>query len=208
MSTRKYYSIRTRKNPNTIIPLDVLNSLFADSYGIYVANGYFHEAFGFECVDAGYTPGTLGLNIESQIFKVLRKPNLWPISDYASHYSEDDLFDMIEFLYDYISKPIKKEEEYHSWGNCGYHYSTFLKREGQEEFRKEINGLLIDYGNGFELSTKGEILILGEKGLNLLLEAPIPSYDSENIDKRVELAVQKFRRAKSTVCKRPDKMVE
>jgi hypothetical protein len=47
------------------------------------------------------------------MFRKLRKPDLWPIPEKCSGYSEDDLFDVIEFLFDYISKPV--DGYYHSF---------------------------------------------------------------------------------------------
>jgi NAD(P)-dependent dehydrogenase (short-subunit alcohol dehydrogenase family) len=35
-------------------------------------------------------PGKLGWDIEAQMFRKLRKPNLWPIQDKCLEYSEDD----------------------------------------------------------------------------------------------------------------------
>ena len=57
-------------------------------------------------------------------------------------------------MYDHVSKPISGR--YHSYGDCGFHYDTFEKRPGQDEFRQEINDLFKDYGN-YELSYIGEI---------------------------------------------------
>jgi len=86
----------------------------------------------------------------------------------GSNYSEDDVFDVIEFLYDNVSKPVKGF--YHQFNGCGWHYETFNKEQGQEEFRIVINDLLKDYSKGFELSNKGEILKFLDKGLDTLID--------------------------------------
>lgn len=208
METRKYYSVRTGKNPNTRYTLGYLQSLFADLFEEYFDKGYFQEAFGYLCVDNGDVPGYLGLNIEAQIFRRIRKSGLWPVRKFYVEYSEDDVFDMIEFLYDCVSKPISTGNDYHSFSQCGYHYSQFDKTTGRKEYRKEINEILKDYQEGYELSEQGEILIIGETGMDLLLEAPIPSYDPDNIDNKMRIAIQKFRRAKSTMNERKDAIRE
>ncbi|MHB0988834.1 MAG: hypothetical protein ACYC3P_09255 [Bellilinea sp.] len=204
MNDRKYYSVRTGKNLNTRFSLDFLCKLFFDLYSSFVDKDYFQESMGYWCVDRDVVPGTLGKNIEGKIFRLLRKDNLWPISDNYQNYAEDDLFDMIEFLYDQISKPIDTGGDYHSYSNCGYHYSLFDKESGRKEFRSEVNVLLKDYGEGFELSDIGEILFIGEPGLENLLNAKISTDDPINIDDKVIAAVQKYRRVKSTSRERKD----
>lgn len=112
---KQYYSIRTGKNKNfSGFNLDILKKLFADLYSEFDTKGYFQEYFGYDCVDAGFVAGILGENIEAQIYRLLRKDNIWPIKEKAKDYEEDDLFDVIEFLYDHTSKPIETEGAYHS----------------------------------------------------------------------------------------------
>jgi hypothetical protein len=196
MGSRQYYSGRTGKNPlATDLDLPTLLTLFRDLYLHFCREGYFQEAFGLHCV-SGYIPGTLGSDLEAQMFRKLRRQGLWPIDDKCLQYTEDDLFDVIEFLYDHISKPATRT--YHEWNDCGWHYDDFDQRAGRTEFQSEINALLRDYGEGYELSDDGEILVLGQPGLDLLFEADIPSDDVENIETRVQAAIAKFRRRGST----------
>ena len=136
------------------------------------------------------------------MLRKLRKPGLWPIGEKFGQYCEDDLFDVIEFLYDHVSRPI--EGDYHDYGNCGWHYRTFDMTAGHEEWRLEINDLLRDYGDGYELSQDGEILVLADPGLETLLEASLPSRDPSNIEHRVESAKLKFRRHRSSLEDRRD----
>jgi hypothetical protein len=107
-------------------------------------------------------------------------------------------------LYDHATQPIQSSGHYHQWNDCGYHYSEFIQGIAQEEFRKEVNDILRDYGEGFELSAKGEILSLPGRTLEPLLQAVIPSRETENITSRVELAVEKFRRRRSSLEDRRD----
>ncbi len=138
----------------------------------------------------GFVSGKL-VDVEYEIFIKIRKRNLWPIDDYVNDYSEDDLFDIIEFLYEYISKPI--DGTYHSWNNCGMHWETFNKSEGQKYFVFKINELLKLYKNNYEITESGEILQKPEKGFEKIFEADIPTNDS-NIKSRIDAAVIKFRR--------------
>ena len=203
MSGRRYYSTRTGKNPNARkFDIGMLRRLFRDQYLELLRTDYFQEAFGYSCVDAGDVAGKLGQDIEAQVFRVLRKSSLWPIHEKCLEYSEDDLFDVVEFLFDYVSKPL--EGRYHSYGGCGWHYDTFDKDEGQKEFRSRVNEILQDYSTGYELSEQGEILELAEHGLENLFAAGLPTYDPENIERRVNAAILKFRRYHSTLDERRD----
>lgn len=176
--------------------------LFRDLYVALDEKCYFQEAFGYDCVDAGEVPGTLGRDMEAQMFRRLRKPNLWPIKEKYASYSEEDLFDVVEFLYDYVSKPL--QGYYHSYSGCGWHYSTFDRESGRLEYRSEINELLQDYRNGYELSTDGEILAAVETRMEQLLEASLPVYDEDNVERRVNSAFLKFRRYRSSMEDRRD----
>jgi len=203
MGRRKYYSIRTGKNPNASkYGLEVLRRLFHNLYLYFEERGYFQEAFGYFCVDAGEVPGSLGYDIEAQMFLLIRKPGLWPIRERVFQYQEEDLFDVIEFLYDHVSKPV--DGFFHSFNNCGWHYDTFDKAAGQAEFREAINDILQDYKSGYELSPSGEILELAEPGLESLFEANLPTYDPQNVEQRVRSAILKFRRYRSSLEERRD----
>ncbi len=176
--------------------------LFRDLYRSLDEQCYFQEAFGYVCVDAGEVPGTLGADVQAQVFRRLRKQNLWPIRDKCLEYSEDDLFDLIEFMYDCVSKPI--DGFFHSFNGCGWHYTKFDRDAGRAEFRAEINTVIADYNNGYELSEDGEILALAENGLAQLVDAELPTFDPDNVDLRVQAAIRKFRRYHSSQDDRRD----
>jgi hypothetical protein len=171
----------------------MLKRLFLNTYFSFLQRHYFQEAFGYYCVDEGSVRGTLGTDIEAEILKRLRKPlRFEPLKLFISNYTEDDLFDIMEFLFDCVSTPV--DGYFHSYGNCGWHYSTFDKESGREEYRNEVNTFLVDYQDGFELSEQGEILALADSGLQPLLDANLPDYDPENVEKRVQAAIHRFRR--------------
>lgn len=196
MAERQYYSMRMGKNPHASkLDLIMVLRLFRELYIDFTKKGYFQEAFGDYCVDAGEIPGYLGLDVEAQIFLILRKENMWPINDKCLKYSEEDLFDIIEFIYDNISKPI--DGLYHDYDKS-WHYNKFDQNVGKEEFKKRINNFLSDYMDGFELSDKGEILVAIEPGLNDLLNGEYSDCDPENVGRRINSAILKFRRYRSS----------
>jgi len=203
MREKPYYSIRTGKNPlSSGIDLPMFVRLFRSIYGYFDYEGYFQQDLGFECVDSGFISGTLGYNLEEIMLLELRKNNLYPIKAQLDSYTEDDLFDIIEFLYDHCSKPIKRTQ--HTWNDCGWHCETFEREPGQVEFRERINKILKLYKEGYELSADGEILTLPDSGLEALLEASLPSIDPDNVEARIEAARQKFRRHRSSLDERRD----
>lgn len=198
MAKRQYYSVRTGKNQNSApIDLATLSKLFQDLYKILLAQGYFEEGFADR--------GELGTDIKAQMFRKLRKENLYPIQDKCIEYAEDDLFDVIEFLYDWISKPI---DGYYDMYAEYEHPDTFDKKKGQQEFRAEINELLCDYKNGFELSKQGEILELAEPGFEPLFEAEFTYCDSDNVEMKVRRAIFKFQRSRSSIDEKRDAIRE
>ncbi|MEZ4802392.1 MAG: hypothetical protein R2797_06430 [Gelidibacter sp.] len=207
MNKRDYYSVRTGKiKPNQEIDLKVLKRLFLVIYRKLEEDGYFQKYFGYYCVDQGEVSGELGSDLDSIFFIHLKKENLFPIHGKIDSYEEDDLFDVIEFLHDHCSKGI--DGQYHSWNDCGYHYSEFSDKEGKQHYKNQLNPLLKDYGGGFEISEDGEILQLADSGLSNLFEADVPSDDKENITDKIDKAVTKFRRYKSTIDDRQEAIRE
>lgn len=203
MNQKRYYSVRTGKNPQAAqLDLPMVLRLFHDLYERFLQENYFQEAFGYICVDSGNILGTLGSDIEAQMLRKLRKAKLWPIEKKCLKYSEDDLFDVVEFLYDYVSEPV--DGYYHDFNDCGWHYHTFNKESGRQKYRADINELINDYKEGYELSVSGEILALPERGLENLLQANLPVYDQDNVEGRVNNAVLKFRRYRSSFEDRRD----
>lgn len=197
MIKRNYYSVRTGKiSPDQQVNFEVLKKLFLVTYNKLNSDGYFQKYFGINCED-GYIPGELGEEIDAIVFVNLRKDNLYPIYQNLPNYTEDDFFDIIEFLHDHCSKGLNGH--YHSWKNCGYHYEEFNDIEGQKHYREMLNPILREYKEGFEISDSGEILILSDNGLSNLFEADIPTNDKDNISNKINSAILKFRRHKSTL---------
>ena len=124
MREKPYYSVRTGKNPlSQRFDLPTLRELFRTLFIQFEDEGHFQETLGYQCVDAGFVPGSLGHDLDGALLLELRKRDLTPIRTKIDNYTEEDLFDMIEFLYEHCSKPV--ERRYHSFSNCGWHCSTF-----------------------------------------------------------------------------------
>jgi hypothetical protein len=202
-----YYSVRTGKNPQaTAIDLPTLLKLFRTLFLHFEGEGYFQKSLGFHCVDSGFNPGELGHDLEGVVLLELRKTGLTPIHEKIQEYTEDDLFDMVEFLHDHCAKPTKRT--YHNWSDCGWHCDEYDVDAGRVEFREKVNKVLGLYSDGFELSPDGEVLRAAETGLEGLFEAPLPTHDPANVEERIETARRKFRRHRSSLDDRRDALRE
>ncbi len=203
MPARRYYS--QRKNHDAVkIDLINLRAIFLSIYSDFERRGYFQEYLGINCVDA-FFPGKAGEDVGDYFLRKIRNKSLWPISLNYFDYSEEELFDVIEFLFDHVSRPISGGESFgHS--NCGVHYSNFEKNTGEEDFVAEINEFLNDYGDGFELSRKGEVLSLSGE-FEPILKAELPNYDPENVENKVREAVDKYRKYGSSIDQRKEAVV-
>ena len=185
--SRKYYA--ERQAPEKLGLRDLTKD-FVLLYSALERECYFQEALGYKCVDKGRVCGTWGNDVEVFVMLQLRRSGLWPIVKHAPSYGESELFTIVEFLYDYVSKP--KEGWYHDYSDCGWHYQTFEKRQGQDRYRNDVNRLLGVYHDGYELSAEGEVRRKPPSGMESLLEGPLVSTKPESIDNRVSYAISKF----------------
>ncbi len=181
------------------LSLDSFKELFHGAYKQLVNGSYFDEAFGYWCVDAERVPGTVGSDAESYALLRFRRSCLWPVEAWLDSYTEDDTFDVIEFLFDHVSAPV--EGNYHSYNDCGMHWHTFDRTKGQADFREVLNPLLAMYGAGFKINDGGEIIETGPKNLKSLLEASLPK-TGEDVEDKVQKAVDRFRRHRSSIDER------
>jgi len=191
----QYYSQRKGTNPNLKgLPLKEILGLFVRVFGQFRSDGYFDEAFGFTCVDAGEVQGKIR-DPELEMLLTIRKKGLWPVQEKALVYQEDDFFDVLEFLFQYVSKPI--DGTMHSHNGCGMHWETYNQILGRKEFREKINGVLAHYRHRFELSPGGEVLHKPEAGFEPIFDADLPTSD-KNVLSRVTAATLQYRRHGST----------
>lgn len=195
---KTYYSERKKgKSPRDLLGI---GKHFIEIFNSFERYGYFVEAFGSYCVDGDYS-GYVSKSFDDALkFAVGKK--VWRFEDNWEKISEDNFFDIVEFLYTYVSKPTGGV--YHSFGNCGFHFQHFDKTAGRQEFRDEINALISDYKDGFFLAANGEIQQVVSKSLGRLIGKDTPTTDKESIEKKIKLAEEKFLRQKSSLEDRRD----
>ena len=154
---RYYYSEREGRRKNLSIGLEEFKNLFIIVYNKFKNANYFQWAFGYECVDDGYVPGKIGISMRDDMLLKFLDKDLYPIEQKIMEYEEEDCLDIIEYLFDRVSKPI--ESYYHSWNNCGTHVSKGDIAQGREEFREQINNILRGYKDGtYDLDISGNII--------------------------------------------------
>lgn len=204
MPPRQYYSARTGKNPSAArFELPILKRLLLALYNECTEKGYFQEMLGKDCVDDDGAPiGTAGSDVAAYVLRRVRKDGLWPFPERLAAYTEDDLFDMIEFLYDHVSAGVGGV--FHQHGGCGMHYESFDRAAARVKYRAEVNELIGDYSSGYELSANGEIANLPEAGFANLMVAGLPSGDPANVDDRVKASIAKYLRRSSGLEDRRD----
>jgi len=196
MIREAYYSQRNGFNTmDNKLDLDQLKDLFQTIFVQLYRDNYFIEKIGGFNL-GNYYEGDLGDEefIQSLLFLKLRKKSLWPIYSYINQYDEDDLFDIIEFCYDNISKPMYTEETY---------FLGYNKEEGQGEYRQKINVQLKDYADGYEIDIAGNIVRLIQDGLLQLVEKEPPT-ENEEIGQKIEQAIRTYRKRHSTILDRKE----
>lgn len=196
---RKYYSSREGvEGLKSSFDLSDLRRHFFSTFKELDSLDYCNEHFGTHCVDVGNISGTLGTDIKGAILLILKRQNVWPFEAHYSSWNEAELFDVIEFVFDHVSKPMEEGATYHDWGECGWHYIKFDGIAGQELFRKKINLMLEEYEIGYTLSSKGEVQTLGNEYLRPIFEAEVLT-DDDTLRQKVDFAVSKFRRHNASV---------
>lgn len=194
--TRQFYSTRLGRNRNsTGFAFDIVKKLFVELYKEMRADGYFNEYLGWHCVDQGFVEGKTrnpGLDI---LLKV-RTDGLWPVEEKYENYNEDDLFDVVEYLYTCVSEP--ERGTYHNFSDCGMHWETFDQVKGQKAYVRRMNEVIGLYCEPFELSDSGEVLRAAEEGFQPLFEANAPTND-QNIQPKISSAVARYRRHGSSI---------
>lgn len=184
---KKYYSART--NPKKMT-LNELYWKFKNFYILFRDRGYFEEKLGLNSRThrSADAEGEAALALNFQPF---------PITKWSDEIvSEEHIFDVIEFLYDYVTKPIDVD-----WG--GYNEAA-----GRAEYKDKVNQFLGDYGTGFELNDDGMVLALGGDVLRTIMVAEIVPFDEENVDSKVRSAIIKWRNRQGSLSEKKEAIRE
>lgn len=202
---RRYFSQRAGRTPDKIT-FEHLGKIIDILYRKFESEGYFQYNFGYTCIDAGKVPGKISVGIGEQLILTFssRGEAMNPTKENAIiNLDQDSLFDLIEFLHDYVAKPTK--HTYHTWGDCGIHVSQASVEDGQLEWKDEINKSLVLLEPPYRLTNEGNIEILpSSEGLqNLVDNYEIPTEEG-NISARIKHACNLFLKHGSTIDEKRD----
>jgi len=203
--SREYFSSRQGEEPNKI-SLEHLRDIVRIQYNAFNKNGYFQHRFGYSCTDIGYVPGKANMEIRDAVIVTFgsKGDSLDPTLVNFKKMDLFSLFDLIEFLYDNISKPDKYE--FHQWNNCGYHIVGDANYHlGKYEWREELNKHLPNFETPYTLTEDGQIEELpSSEGLTNLAQNIVHHDIPETIDDRVKHACSLFLKGNSTINEKRD----
>jgi hypothetical protein len=189
---RPLWSERNGRGPKSKpLSLEELRRLcLSDIDGLW-ARGYFQQAFGYECVDAGEVNGEL-INPPAHFYRLTGRDNLWPHDYYGHEYDLDMLIEFVEVLHDLASKPLDGYN--HTFSDCGWHYEAFDQPAGKEELRIILNETLKIAEPSLRLQKNGEVTLLHSEELERLLDARVPATAStDSVSKKIDEARWLFR---------------
>lgn len=179
--SRKYFSARNKRTP---LSINEFYSKLGSLYLYFRDKDYFKEKAGITSFQLPKEITQLAaLSLDFQPFPITK----WP----ESAISENHIFDVFEFLYDYASRP----EGWANFTERGFNYEdyeTYDEDEGKIEFREKANEILFNYREGYEMDQEGEIRALGANGIQHILDADIIKYDEQNVDLKVQDAIRKW----------------
>lgn len=195
---RRYYTSRNNPKPLTI------EDLYWKIQHLYL---YFRDKDYFKKkadITQSYLPETIkhkaALSLKFQPF---------PITKWSEYFVvEENIFDVLEFLYDHVSKPGNLVEMV---SDTGFHYNDYESYDdetGQKEFRNQTNAFLSNYRDGYELSEDGMILALPSGSLASIFDAEIIPYDEINVDNKVRDAILKWRNRHLSIKERKEAIRE
>lgn len=214
---KQYFSERHGRGPKAdALSYEQIRRLAVSVLDHFRQREYFQEALGYHCVDDGDVPGTLGPDPGAYFLRVLVRDNVWPHWDEVHHgeldgsyfrgprwmsWSADEMFDIVEVLHDLVSKPL--HGRYHDFANCGWHYATFDRNVGQQEYRDELNKVLRLGDPAYEIDGAGIVIEGAPEEFRQLLDAPVPDgTEHDLITRKIDLAVSRFRARGASVDER------
>ena len=187
--SRLYYNSRKKISPLSTVDF---HSRVASLFSLFRNKDYLKQRTGL--TESNFPKS---LRDEANVFLNF---NPFPFDKWTDEQmSEENLFSIIEFLYDRISKPGEWADFSTSTGYNYTDYATYDEAAGKAEFRDAANAILCDFDPGYELSVQGEIETLGSGGLQYILGSEIVRFDEDNVDSKVAVAIAKWKNRSRTL---------
>ncbi len=203
MADTPYFSERHGRAPrDEPLDFDEVRRLVINVLDSLREQGYFQQAFGYECVD-GDKNGEVGADPDAFFLRKIRREHVWPYwhidprtptllrTTWAEKWDADTLFDVVEVLHDLVSKPSKGRM--HTFANCGYHASHFDRSAGRRTYREEIDDVLQLHDPSYEFGEDGRLIQrVPDEFRDLMDEEFSDDVDSDLISEKVEHAKHLF----------------
>ncbi|MFK4344367.1 MULTISPECIES: hypothetical protein [unclassified Paenibacillus] len=184
MNEKRYYS--QRQGIIKPLVLEDLKAAFRSVYENFKTKYYFIDFFGNPL---SYDKGIVGNSFEAFCMRKINRSIKHP--DVTLIYKEEDIFDVIELLYEHINYPLVILSD-----------DIFMSKEissipekkavAQKQFRDEINIFLRQYSSGWELSEDGYIRNTLEEGFVDLVDNTAVYGDETNIDAKIRRAKELY----------------
>lgn len=114
--------------------------------------GYLDRTITRACVDVDIITPDQADGLDRVLAERLGSDRLWHTA--AETWTDDEFFGMVEVVHDVVARP--RHRRYHSYDNCGYHYSAFAVYPAQILYRWSVNRLLRRYGIDLQLAKAGD----------------------------------------------------
>jgi hypothetical protein len=179
----KYYSKRNKHIPISIGELHMRISSLVDDY---IVRDFFKEKLGITETTSSFD----SINRKS-VTKI--GIHVFPIKSWLiSQIEKNRIFDTVEFLYKFVSEPS-------NWGpkvdETNYHYYDYLNynsRNGKNLFREDVNRIISEFEDGYELTKDGEILYKGNDTQSFI-ETDFPACKIGDVDPLIKKAIRQWK---------------
>jgi hypothetical protein len=175
-----------------------LRILVRDLYNDLVEKEHLKEWLGYRCEDNGDVPGTAGSDPGRDVVLEVGRADIWPPDPVANSWHEDAVFDFLQFIGEKVSTAVPGTGYFHNYNGCGWHDEDFTPEPARGQFVDRVNKILSRYADGWEMKAGFEIVERAPAGMESLLTIKLPGNVSTAARRRVQSAVDKFRRRAST----------
>lgn len=157
-----------------------------------INNNWFAEHFPYRCDDGNVICGTETNGLRTVITGHIEAVKL---SNNAYGLSDSDIFDLVEFAAQRVSRPSPLKDSHYKDGYHSimkHHHLKFDRKAGLEEFRGAVNQLLERGSANFTLDEEGQIRRLGSATVRTLVSRLQPDTGDATLDQIIFLAAELY----------------
>lgn len=163
---------------------DVTRAGLLSLIGSRISEEWFGNAFPFACQDG---QGNAGCDSKKLRTMMATFGVIWPDGGRDEETDDGQVFDLIEFSYEYIAEP--KEGDFHSyWNHSHYDYD---EEAGRATFQQEVNRIFERNGIAYSLEA-GEVIRIAPTFLQEALAETVFRTKDAALDEMLEAARHKF----------------